>query len=297
MKMKKGKADLQALLFLLPFLAVYGLFTIWPMIKGVEMTFYKWTLIRKMSYIGWDHYREVLKDREVWAALWHSAIFVVFTTPTMVVLSITLALIANRRSVLQKFYRSIFFIPSVLSVAVASYLGLFVFQPYTGLLNSVMHWIGLLPGDQELFWLTETGLAWVAITVLTLWWTVGFNFILHLSAIQEIPEEIYDAAKLDGANDRQMFWKITLPYLGPITRTITMLQIIASFKVFMQIYIITGGGPLDQTRPIIQLIYQTGFKKNDLGYAATMSYLLFVVLLILSALQYWLNNRKGADVR
>ena len=296
MRMKKWRADLIALLFLLPFLVVYGLFTIWSMIKGVEMTFYKWTLIRKMSYVGWDHYREVLRDQEVWDALWHSAIFVLFTTPTMIVLSISLALIANRKSFLQKFYRSIFFIPSVLSVAVASYLGLFVFQPYTGLVNSVLHLVKVLPEGTELFWLTEKGLAWVAISALTLWWTVGFNFILHLSAIQEIPEEIYEAARLDGANDRQVFWKITLPYLTPITRTITMLQIIASFKVFMQIYIITGGGPLDETRPIIQLIYQTGFKKNDLGYAATMSYLLFVILLILSALQYFVNNRKGANV-
>jgi len=296
MKMKKWGADVQALLFLLPFLIVYGLFTIWPMFKGVEMTFYKWTLIRKMDFIGWDNYSKVLQDREVWEALGHSLIFVVLTTPTMIVLSISLALIANRKSLLQKFYRSIFFIPSVLSVAVASYLGLFVFQPYTGLVNSVLHLVRLLPGEAEIFWLTETRLAWIVITLITLWWTVGFNFILHLSAIQEIPDEIYEAARLDGANDRQVFWRITLPYLAPITKTITMLQIIASFKVFMQIYIITGGGPLDQTRPIIQLIYQTGFRKNDLGYAATMSYLLFVILLVLSALQYWMNNRKGADL-
>ncbi|KWX78780.1 carbohydrate ABC transporter permease [Paenibacillus jilunlii] len=296
MKMKKWRADAQALLFLLPFLIVYGLFTIWPMFKGVEMTFYKWTLIRKMDFLGWDNYSKVLQDREVWEALGHSLIFVVLTTPTMLVLSISLALIANRKSVLQKFYRSIFFIPSVLSVAVASYLGLFVFQPYTGLVNSVLHLIHLLPGGTEIFWLTETRLAWIAITLITLWWTVGFNFILHLSAIQEIPDEIYEAARLDGAGDRQMFWRITLPYLAPITKTITMLQIIASFKVFMQIYIVTGGGPLDSTRPIIQLIYQTGFKSNDLGYAATMSYLLFVILLVLSALQYWMNNRKGAEL-
>ncbi|KWX72464.1 sugar ABC transporter permease [Paenibacillus riograndensis] len=296
MKIKKWRADVQALLFLLPFLIVYGLFTIWPMFKGVEMTFYKWTLIRKMDFLGWDNYSKVLQDREVWEALGHSLIFVVLTTPTMLVLSISLALIANRKSVLQKFYRSIFFIPSVLSVAVASYLGLFVFQPYTGLVNSVLHLIHLLPGGTEIFWLTETRLAWIAITLITLWWTVGFNFILHLSAIQEIPDEIYEAARLDGAGDRQMFWRITLPYLAPITKTITMLQIIASFKVFMQIYIVTGGGPLDSTRPIIQLIYQTGFKSNDLGYAATMSYLLFVILLVLSALQYWMNNRKGAEL-
>ncbi|GIO11338.1 sugar ABC transporter permease [Cohnella xylanilytica] len=295
MKMSKLRADAQALLFLLPFLAVYGLFTIWPMIKGVEMTFYKWTLIKKMKYVGWDNYQRMFNDPEVWAAIWHSTIFVILTTPTMIVLAISLALIANRQSRLQKLYRSVFFLPSVLSVAVASYLGLFIFQPYNGFVNSLLHLIQLLPANSELFWLTEENLSWIALTLITLWWTVGFNFILYLSAMQDIPDEVKEAARLDGATDWVLFWKITLPHLSPITKTITMLQIISSFKVFLQIYIITGGGPLDKTRPIIQLIYQTGFRKNDLGYAATMSYMLFVILLVLSALQYWINNRKGAN--
>lgn len=295
MRMSKLRADVLALLYLLPFLVIYIVFTIWPMVKGVNMTFYKWTLIRKMKYVGWDNYSRMIHDNEMWAAIWHSVIFVVLTTPTMVILAIVLAMIANRKSRLQRFYRSVFFLPSVLSVAVASFLGLFVFQPYTGLVNSVLHLAHLLPENSEIFWLNETNLSWIAIALITLWWTVGFNFILYLSAMQDIPDEIYEAARLDGANDRQIFFRITFPYLNPITKTITMLQIIASFKVFMQIYIITGGGPLDKTRPIIQLIYQTGFKKNDLGYAATMSYMLFAILLVLSIFQYWLNNRKGAN--
>lgn len=295
MRMNKMRADVLALLFLLPFLAVYGLFTIWPMVKGVQMTFYKWTLIKKMKYVGWDNYSKMFHDQEVWAAIWHSAIFVILTTPTMIVLAIVLAMIANRKSRLQKLYRSVFFLPSVLSVAVASYLGLFVFQPYNGFVNTLLHLIRLLPENREIFWLTELSLSWIALTLITLWWTVGFNFILYLSAMQDIPDEIVEAAKLDGASDSVIFWKITLPYLTPITKTIAMLQIISSFKVFLQIYIITGGGPLDKTRPIIQLIYQTGFRKNDLGYAATMSYMLFVILLVLSAIQYFINNRKGAN--
>lgn len=294
MKLNKLRADVQAFLFLLPFLIVYFLFTIWPMIKGVEMSFYKWTLIKKMKYLGLGNYERMFQDHDFWASIWHSTIFVIITTPAMIVLAIILALIANRNSRLQRFYRSVFFIPSILSVAVASFLGLFVFQPYTGLVNSLLHWMKLLPEGAEIFWLTETHLAWIAIALLTLWWTVGFNFILYLSAMQDIPDEVYEAARLDGATDAQVFWKITLPLLSPITKTITMLQTIASFKVFMQIYVMTGGGPLDQTRPVIQYIWQTGFRKNDLGYAAAMSYMLFAILLVLSGFQYWLNNRKEA---
>ncbi|MFX3636367.1 MAG: carbohydrate ABC transporter permease [Candidatus Pristimantibacillus sp.] len=294
MKISKMRADVLALLFLLPFLIVYVTFTIWPMIKGIEMSMYKWTLIKKMKYVGFDNYTRMFNDQDFWASLGHSAIFVILTTPTMVVLGIILALIANRKSRLQKFYRSVFFLPSVLSVAVASFLGLFIFQPYMGFANSFLHLIKLLPGDVEIFWLTETSLSWIAITLLTLWWTVGFNFILYLSAMQDISDDIYEAARLDGASSAQTFWRITLPLLNPITRTIVMLQIISSFKVFVQIYLITGGGPLDKTRPAIQYIYEAGFKKNDLGYASTMSYMLFVILLVLSGIQYWMNNRKEA---
>lgn len=294
MKISKMRADVLALLFLLPFLVVYVTFTIWPMIKGIEMSMYKWTLIKKMKYVGFDNYTRMFNDQDFWASLGHSAIFVILTTPTMVVLGIILALIANRKSRLQKFYRSVFFLPSVLSVAVASFLGLFIFQPYMGFANSFLHLIKLLPADVEIFWLTETSLSWIAITLLTLWWTVGFNFILYLSAMQDISDDIYEAARLDGASSAQTFWRITLPLLNPITRTIVMLQIISSFKVFVQIYLITGGGPLDKTRPAIQYIYEAGFKKNDLGYASTMSYMLFVILLVLSGIQYWMNNRKEA---
>ncbi|MGN7164799.1 carbohydrate ABC transporter permease [Paenibacillus cellulositrophicus] len=292
--MKKLRIDLQALIFLLPFLIVYVLFTIWPMIKGAQMSFYKWTLIRKMRYVGWDNFQRMFHDDQFWAAVWHSTIFVFLTTPTMIVLAIALALIANRKSKLQKLYRSAFFLPSILSVSVASYLGLFMFQPYTGFINGILHGLGILAEGKEIFWLTEPSLAWIAVAALTLWWTVGFNFILYLSAMQEIPDEIYEAASLDGAAKGQMFWRITLPMMNSITRMILMLQIIASYKVFMQIYIITGGGPLDSTRPIIQYIYQSGFKKNDLGYAATMSYMLFAILLVLSIIQYVVNNRKEA---
>ncbi|TJY41003.1 sugar ABC transporter permease [Cohnella pontilimi] len=297
MRMTKLRADVQALLFLLPFLVVYLLFTIYPMIKGVQMSFYKWTLIKKIKYVGWQNYENMFKDNDFWASIWHSTIFVLLTTPTMIVLAIALALIANRNSRLQKLYRSVFFVPSILSVAVVSFLGLFIFQPYTGFLNSLLHLIQALPQGKEIFWLTETNLAWIAVGAITLWWTVGFNFILYLSAMQDIPDDIYEAARLDGATDSQTFWQITLPLLNPITKTITMLQIIASFKVFLQIYIITGGGPLDQTRSVIQYIWQTGFRKNNLGYAATMSYMLFFILLVLSALQYWMNNRKEAQLR
>jgi multiple sugar transport system permease protein len=293
LKTKQLQLDMKALLFLLPFLILYLIFTILPIFKGIQMSLYKWTLIKKMDFVGFGNYATMMKDSKFWEAVGNTSYFVILSTPTMLVLALLLAVIANRKTRMQKFYRSVFFLPSVLSVAVAAYLGLFTFQPYTGLVNNVLKLVGLLADDKEIFWLSQTQLVFFSVTLITLWWTVGVNFILYLSAMQDIPEDIYEAGKLDGANGSQLFWKITLPMLGPITKTILMLQIIASYKVFAQFWIYTKGGPGTTTRPIIQYIYEEGFRTNNMGYAAAMSYALFAILLILSAIQLKLNSKKG----
>jgi multiple sugar transport system permease protein len=293
LKTKQLQLDTKALLFLSPFLILYLVFTIFPIFKGIQMSLYKWTLIKKMDFVGLGNYATMMKDSKFWEAVGNTSYFVILSTPTMLVLALLLAVIANRKTRMQKFYRSVFFLPSVLSVAVAAYLGLFTFQPYTGLVNNVLKLVGLLADDKEIFWLSQTQLVFFSVTLITLWWTVGVNFILYLSAMQDIPEDIYEAGKLDGANGSQLFWKITLPMLGPITKTILMLQIIASYKVFAQFWIYTKGGPGTTTRPIIQYIYEEGFRTNNMGYAAAMSYALFAILLILSAIQLKLNSKKG----
>lgn len=294
MKARQWRLDILAFLFLLPFLAVYAVFTIFPMIKGLQMSLYDWTLIKKMDFVGFNNYIAMLQDANFWRALWNSTYFVILSTPSMLIFALLLAVIANQKTRLQKFFRSVFFLPSVLSVSVVSYVGLFVIQPYTGFLNNLLKLVGILSVDQEIFWLTESSLAWIAITAITLWWTVGVHMILYLSAMQDIPDDIYEAGRLDGASERQMFFRITLPLLGPITKTILLLQIIASYKVFLQIYIITRGGPGTDTRPIIQYIYEEGIKNNHMGYAATMSYALFAILLILSLIQLRMSAKKEA---
>ncbi|SEM70698.1 carbohydrate ABC transporter permease [Lihuaxuella thermophila] len=280
-----------AFLFLLPFFVAYVLFTLLPMLKGLQMSLYKWTLIAKLHFVGLDQYVQIMRDPEFWNALWNTTYFVILSTPTMIVLALGLALVANRNSRLKTFYRSVFFLPSVLSVTVISYVGLFMFRPYTGLVNNVLKWLHVLPENKEIFWLTDETNAWLVLVAVTLWWTVGINMILYLSALQDIPDSMYEAARLDGATDRQLFWYITLPSLRPITSTILLLQLIASYKVFAQIWLITKGGPLNQTRPIIQYIYEEGFKNNNLGYAAAMSYVLFLILLILSLIHMKWNQR------
>lgn len=290
MKSKKMTGNIKAVPFLLPFFIVYVLFTVYPMLKGLQMSLYQWTLIKQMDYVGFANYTAMFKDPQFWQALWNTTLFVLLSTPAMVVLALVLALFANMKTKFRTFFRGSFFLPGVLSVSVISFLAIFMLQPYTGFVNSFLH---LLGSKAEPFWLADNRLAWVSIISVTLWWTVGFNMILYLASLQDIPDYLYEAGKIDGATDSQLFWHVTLPLLAPITRMILLLQIIASYKVFSQIWLITRGGPGTKTRPIIQYIYETGFKKNnDLGYAATMSYALFVILLVLAFVQLKLKPKE-----
>jgi multiple sugar transport system permease protein len=289
MMKKKYKVLIASTLFLLPFLILYLMFTIYPMVQGLYMSLYKWTIIRKMDFVGLANYKKMLSDSDFWGALQNTTFFVVVSTPIMVIAALILALISNRGSKFKKLFRVTFFIPSVLTVSVISYLAIFVLQPYTGLLNSFLHICGI---KAEPYWLADQHLAWISIIFTTIWWTVGFNMILYLSALQDVSDEIYEAASLDGATKTQSFFSITLPLLKPITKIIVMLQILASFKVFSQILLITNGGPGSATRPIIQLIYQTGFTRNSLGYASAMSYGLFVILVIVTLIQFRVTRER-----
>ncbi|WP_010649166.1 carbohydrate ABC transporter permease [Oceanobacillus massiliensis] len=282
MKNKLWIQDMKAVPFLLPFLIVYLIFTIFPVIKGLEMSFYDWSLIGKVDFIGLENFTAMFSDPYFWRSLGNTTLFVVLTTPTMMLLALGLALLANLNTKLQTFFRGAYFIPSILSVAVISFLAIFMLQPYNGFVNTILHTIGM---EAEPFWLADKFLAWITIVVVTLWWTVGTNMILFLVALQDIPEALYEASEIDGASRWEQFWYITLPQLKPISKVILLLQVLASYKVFAQIMLITGGGPGGATRPLIQYIYETGFTQNNLGYAATMSFALFFILLILSIIQ------------
>lgn len=293
-KARKRKMFMIALAFMLPFLILYTVFTIWPVVQGFYVSFHKWGLMGKQKFIGWDNYTKFIGDKNFWAALWHTTFFTIITTPMLVITAMALAMLANRPTKMKKSLRIIFYLPSVLSVSVASFIAKYTFSPYTGLVNGVLHQIKVLPASQELQWLQDSKLVWITISVMTVWWTIGFPMLLYLSALQDISTDIYEAASIDGASRFQQLIHLELPLLKPTTWLVGLLQMIGCFKVFGQIQLITNGGPGGATRPLIQYIYETAFTKNNLGYAASMSYVLFAILLILSVAQQILQ-RKGED--
>lgn len=293
-KQRKRKYFFTALAFMLPFLILYTVFTIWPVIQGFYVSLHKWGLMGKQEFVALDNYKKFLEDKNFWSALGNTVKFVILAAPMLVVVSMLLAMLANRPTKLKKGLRIAFYLPSILSVSVASFVAKYVFTPYTGLISGVLHVLGILEPSQELQFLQDTNLVWATVTSMTVWWTIGFSMMLFIAALQNISLQVYEAATIDGASKTQQLFHIVLPLLKPTTWLVILLQVIASFKVFGQIKLITGGGPAHSTRPLIQYIYDTAFGKSNMGYAAAMSYVLFAILVILSVVQQKIQRRGEA---
>lgn len=291
----KRKQLIIAFGFVAPFFLLYTVFTIWPVIQGVYVSLHKWTLMGKLKFVGLDNYLKFLGDKNFWGALQNSTVFVLITAPLLVITAMILALLANRPTRIKKGLRICFYLPSVLSVSVAAFIAKYMFAPYRGFINGFLHATGLLEINQELQWLQDGSLVWGTITSMTVWWTVGFSMMLYLSALQDISPQVFEAAAIDGATKRQQLFSIVLPLLKSTTYLVVLLQVIACFKVFGQIYMITGGGPASSTRPLIQYIYENAFKKNNMGYASAMSYVLFLILVVLSLVQQVIQRKGERD--
>lgn len=293
-QMHNLRENLSAWVFLLPFLLFYAFFTLYPIFKGLFLSFTSGSFGIESKFVGVANYIRMFQDAKFWEALWNTLGFVIVSSPVIALFGLLMALIVNVGLKGTTVLRSIFFMPYMLAISVMVSIWKFILQPYTGLLNSVLHQLGV---EQEIFWLAETNLAWTSILLATLWWTVGFNMILILAGLQEIPGELYEASNIDGANGWQAFWFITLPSLRKVLVLIMTLQSIASFKLFGQPWLLTGGGPGTSTRPLVQYIYETGFKQWDTGYSSSLSYVLFAVIIIFSVLQNKLLSPRSRTAK
>lgn len=286
------KNNIAAWIFLFPFMFFYVWFMLYPIIKGFIMSFTTGSYGVESKFAGFNNYIRMFQDPKFWEALWHTIYFVLISTPTIVIIGLMMALIINAGLKGTTILRAVFFMPYMLSISVMASIWIFILQPYTGLLNAILHQIGI---QEEIFWLGDANLAWLSILVATLWWTVGFNMVLFLAGLQEIPDSLYEAGDIDGANAWHKFWYITLPSLRGIIVLIVLLQSIASFKLFGQPWLLTeGGGPGSATRTLVVYIYKIGFEQWDPGYASAMSYVLFGVMALFALIQYKVLMKKDS---
>jgi multiple sugar transport system permease protein len=279
-------------LFATPFLAFYIAFLIGPVLIGLVISLFNTTTVKAGvgNWVGFSNYADVLSNGDFWASMWHSVLFTLLTTPLLVLLPLMFAIFASRIQRNQWFFRLAFFAPYVVPSAAVCLIFAFMYTPQTGLITNAFGWFGLTAPD---FFGSTSG-AWFAVVLLTLWWTFGFNFILYTAAIQEISEEVYEAATIDGAGPWQQIRMITMPLLRPTMSLVLILQILSSLKVFDQIYILLAGGPAYSTRPVIQYIFDTGFSSYRGGYAAAATMVYFVVLVLISA-GWFLFRRRSSN--
>jgi len=279
-----------AYLFLTPFILVYGIFMLYPVLQAAFMSAFEWDLLSlQREYVGFANFTEMFaRDAKFWSSLGNTVKFVLLSSPLIIVFGLLFALgVAKPKTGV---FRTMLFSPYVLSVAVMTLIWGFLFNPDQGLIGEVFTAFGIEP----LAWLTNPDLAMHAIVIATLWWTVGFNMVLFVAGLQDIDPALYEAARIDGAGPLSRFFHITIPGLERTIALVAILQIIASFQIFGQVYIMTRGGPGGTTRVLIQYIYESGFRDFRLGYASAMSIVLFIIMFIVSILQLRFSQRGEA---
>nr|WP_239579014.1 sugar ABC transporter permease [Microlunatus panaciterrae] len=288
---RKAQNNLSGWAFVAPFTAFFAVFLVWPIIYGFYMSLTGSSLSGSgQEVIGFANYAEAFGDPDMWHSFGNTVLFTVLSTIPLVVVSLILALLVNTGLPGQWLWRLSFFLPFLLASTVVSLFWTWMYNPQLGMINDVLANFGVEP----ISWLQDEKYAMVSVVITTVWWTVGFNFLLYLAALQNIPEQQYEAASLDGAGGWRQLISITIPQLGPTTVLILILQILASLKVFDQIYQMTQGGPSGVTRPIVEYIYETGFTGFRLGYAAAISYIFFAIIVVISLIQAWVNSRRSA---
>ena len=286
---KNNKKKLFGWGFLVPYLIFYFMFMIYPAIRTFIISLQEWNLLGGSSWVGLNNYVTMFSDSKFWASFWHTIYFVLLSTPPLVLLVLLFSLVLNMKFPGRKLFQILFFAPYVLNVAVVSSTWEWIFQSEFGLINSYLQSFGL----PKIGWLASTSTAMPSVVIATIWWTVGFNMILFLAGLQDIPKYFHEAAKIDGANAFQRFIHITAPLLKRTIFLVVILQVIASFKIFGQVYIMTGGGPHGATRVLVQYVYREAFRYFNMGYASAMAFTLFLIIFIVSITQIILGQRGG----
>jgi len=282
------------LLFVLPFVLVHVAMVTWPLLHGMWISFHDHDLLADDAhFIGWENFVNLLDDDVFHQVLWNTLRFVMFTVPACVLLGLALALALNRTGRIYTALRGLFFGTSVLSVSVVSLVWMLAMMPDRGLVSQMAASLGI----QDLSLLTTQSTAMPALAFITTWWVIGLPMMLFLSALQQIPAELYEAAALDSAGRWRTFASITLPSLRRTVVLVTVIEILRQVQVFPQVMLLTNGGPANSTRPIVQFIYEQGFVALTLGYASAAAQVLLVFMLAGVSLQLWLERRGGGNGR
>ncbi|MEJ6480495.1 sugar ABC transporter permease [Nostoc punctiforme UO1] len=276
--------DLAGYMFMIPTILVLGTFVVLPILYAVFLSLQKVQLLGGIEYefIGFRNFTRLAEDERVWIALRNTAQYVAIVVPTQTVLALILAVTLNSGIRGKNWWRILYFLPTVTSSAVLTLIFMWIYNT-DGLLNDFLAFVGLPTYN----WLGDPAVALKGIMIMNIWSTAPFFMVIYLAALQDIPQTLYEAAELDGANGWQQFIHITLPLLKPVTFFVVAVGVIGTFQLFDQSYIFSGGtgGPNNATLTVVLLIYQAVFRNLQMGYAAAIAFLLAAVIIVITLIQ------------
>lgn len=288
-KLARLKEPALAYLFLAPSLLLFGLFLLYPLIRSVYLSLFLTDPRGNIAvFVGLDNFRQLLTSSRFWDSLAVTGKFALLTVPGGIVLGLLMAALAGSRLRGMRAFQFIFSLPLALSVSTSAVIWMMLFHPTLGMFNYFLDLLGL-PAVQ---WLTDPKWALLSISVMTIWMNSGFNFIVLLSGLQGVPDEMYDSAKIDGAGPIRTFVQIVLPLLSPVVFFLLVVSLIGSFQAFGQMHILTKGGPAGATEVLVFSIYKEAFVNYQFGTGSAIAILLFLLILALTLIQFKFVEKK-----
>ncbi|GGM42516.1 carbohydrate ABC transporter permease [Promicromonospora citrea] len=285
----RRQQTISAWVFLAVPVVLFAVFLLLPVVMAIGLSLTDYSVIGDFEWVGLDNYARIVDDPIFWVAVRNTALYTALYVPAGLLVALGTALLLNRSTRTARVFRTLFYIPVVSSTVATAAIWFWLLNPQYGLLNAVLGWFGI-DGPA---WLYDSQWAMVAIVMMSVWAGFGANMIIYLGALQGVPGELVDAARVDGAGTFRVFWHVTRPAISRATFLILTLLLIAAFQVFDQAYVLTKGGPGNSTLTLVYYIYDRGFGRLEMGYASALSFVLFLAILVFSVANARVTGREN----